>query len=238
MLLNSKKSIDADKVVIATGPFLNTIANMFGFQFPISNTLQRKFIIPDPNKVIPKNMPFTIYADTQYLDWSAEEVEFFKSDEKYSWLLDKFPGGLHIKPEKEGIKLGWAFQTEKSDPVWETPSFEFFPQVVLKGASRFIPELSSYEDNIPTPLIEYAGYYTRTMENWPLIGQTEVDNVYVVGALAGYGTMSACAAGKLCTDHIFDKDTLPEYAAYFHPSRYQNKEIIKVMNELDNDGQL
>ena len=238
IVLDSEELIDADKVVIATGPFLNKIATMFGFQFPISNTLQRKFIIPDPNKIIPKNMPFTIYADKQYLDWSTDELEFFKSDEKYKWLLKEFPGGLHIKPETEGIKLGWAFQTEKSEPSFDIPGFEFFPQVVLKGASRFIPELSAYENDIPTPLIEYAGYYTRTKENWPLIGQTEVNNVYVVGALAGYGTMSACAAGKLCANYIFDKPDLPEYAAYFDPLRYENEEIVKAMNELDSDGQL
>jgi glycine/D-amino acid oxidase-like deaminating enzyme len=238
VMLDSKNSIEADKVVIATGPFLNTIAKMFGFQFPISNMLQRKFIIPDPFNIIPKNMPFTIYADAQHLNWSTDETEFFPTDKKYRWLLNKFPGGLHIKPEKEGIKLGWAFQTENSQPSFEIPSFEFFPQVVLKGASRFIPELSAYENNIPTPLIEYAGYYTRTKENWPLIGQTEVDNVYVVGALAGYGTMSACAAGKLCASYIFAMDELPEYAAFFHPSRYENVEIIKAMNELDSDGQL
>ena len=238
VLLDSKKSIDVDKVVIATGPFLNTIAKMFGFQFPISNTLQRKFIIPDPNNIIPKNMPFTIYADTQFLDWSTEEKEFFASDKKYRWLLNKFPGGLHIKPETEGIKLGWAFQTEKSSPTWETPSFEFFPQVVLKGASRFIPELSKYENNIPTPLIEYAGYYTRTNENWPLIGNTEVDGVFVVGALAGYGTMSACAAGKLCANYILGENELPTYAKYFHPSRYENEAIRKEMSLLDSDGQL
>lgn len=238
ILLSSKKVIEADKVVIATGPFLNTIAKMFGFEFPISNSLQRKFIIPDPNNIIPKNMPFTIYADKQYLDWSADEKEFFESDEKYKWLLNEFPGGLHIKPETDGIKLGWAFQREKSEPSFDIPGFEFFPQVVLKGASRFIPELSAYENNIPTPLIEYAGYYTRTKENWPLIGQTEVNNVYVVGALAGYGTMSACAAGKLCANYIFNKQELPEYAAYFHPSRYENEEIVKAMNALDSDGQL
>jgi glycine/D-amino acid oxidase-like deaminating enzyme len=238
VLLDSKKSIDADKVVIATGPFLNTIAKMLGLEFPISNTLQRKFIIPYPNNVIPKNMPFTIYADPQYLDWSTEEKEFFASDEKYKWLLNKFPGGLHIKPETEGIKLGWAFQTEKSEPSFEIPSFEFFPQVVLKGASRFIPELSNYENNIPTPLIEYAGYYTRTKENWPLIGQTEIDNVFVVGALAGYGTMSACAAGKLCANYILGENELPSYAKYFHPSRYKNEAIQREMSELDSDGQL
>ena len=238
IILDSNKSIDADKVVIATGPFINNIANMFGFQFPVSNTLQRKFIIPDPNNIIPKNMPFTIYADSQYLDWSDDETDFFASDEKYKWLLNKFPGGLHIKPEPEGIKLGWAFQTKHVLPLWDTPSFDFFPQAVLKGASRFIPELAEYENNIPTPVIEYAGYYTRTKENWPLIGHTKVENVFVIGALAGYGTMSACAAGKLCSSYVLDKSDLPDYAAYFHPMRYENETIKKEMENIDSDGQL
>jgi glycine/D-amino acid oxidase-like deaminating enzyme len=77
VILDTKKSIDADKVVIAAGPFINNFAKMFDFQFPITNTLQRKFTIPDPNNIIPKDMPFTIYADSQYLDWSKEETSFF-----------------------------------------------------------------------------------------------------------------------------------------------------------------
>lgn len=236
--LNSDTIINADKVVIAAGPFINNIAKMLGFQFPISNTLQRKFIIPDPNNIIPKDMPFTIYADAQYLDWTSEEADFFASEEKYKWLLNKFPGGLHIKPDAAGIKMGWAFQTKQILPTWETPNFDFFPQVVLKGASRFIPELSKYENNIPTPLIEYAGYYTRTNENWPLIGHTKLENVFVIGALAGYGTMGACASGKLCSSYVLEATDLPEYADYFHPSRYENEAIKKEMNALNSDGQL
>jgi glycine/D-amino acid oxidase-like deaminating enzyme len=238
IILDSQKSINADKVVIAAGPFINNIAKMLDLEFPVTNTLQRKFIIPDPDNIIPKNMPFTIYADSQYLDWSKEEVDFFSSEEKYKWLLNKFPGGLHIKPEKEGIKLGWAFQTEQINPTWETPNFDFFPHVVLKGASRFIPELARYENNIPTPLIEYAGHYTRTNENWPLIGNTKLDNVFVIGALAGYGTMGACAAGKLCSSYVLNKAELPDYAIYFNPLRYQNETIKKEMSEINSDGQL
>jgi glycine/D-amino acid oxidase-like deaminating enzyme len=238
IFLDSKKSISVDKVVIAAGPFINNIAKMVGIQFPVTNTLQRKFIIPDPNNIIPKDMPFTIYADSQFLDWSKAEASFFASEEKYKWLLNEFPSGLHIKPEKEGIKLGWAFQTKQIRPTWHTPSFDFFPQAVLKGASRFIPELAKYEHKIPTPLIEYAGYYTRTKENWPLIGDTKADNVFVIGALAGYGTMSACAAGKLCASYVLDKSDYPDYAEYFHPLRYENESIKKKMNDLNSDGQL
>ncbi|SDB63419.1 Glycine/D-amino acid oxidase [Flavobacteriaceae bacterium MAR_2010_188] len=236
--LDSNNTISVDKVVIAAGPFVNKIAGMLGIHFPLSNTLQRKFIIPDPKNIIPKNMPFTIYTDPQYLDWSKEEADFFASDIQYKWLLNNFPGGLHIKPETEGIKMGWAFQTEKLEPAWRIPDSDYFPQAVLKGASRFIPELAQYENHIPSPLIEYAGYYTRTNENYPLIGPTEMPEVFVVGALAGYGTMSACAAGKLCSSYILNETIYPDYARYFHPLRYKDFSIVKEMNEITSDGQL
>lgn len=236
--LDTNEKITADKIVIASGPFINHIANMVGLTFPIENTLQRKFIIPDPKKVIRRDMPFTIYADSQYLNWSKEEIDFFKTEKKYNWLLEKFPGGLHIKPEGEGIKLGWAFNTANENPKWENSPSDFFPQIVLKGASRFIPQLSEYENNIPTPLIEYAGYYTRTQENLPLIGQTENPNVFVIGALSGFGTMTACAAGELCTKYILNESELPDYAPYFHPNRYKNKAILEEIRESQSDGQL
>ncbi len=236
--LNSKQTIKTSKIVIAAGPFINNIAKMLGFQFPISNTLQRKFIIPDPKKIIPKNMPFTIYADSQFLNWSNDEIDFFSSDQKYKWLLNKFPGGLHIKPDSEGIKLGWAFQTEHTKATWSIPKMDLFPQVVLKGASNFIPELSEYENNIPSPLIEYAGHYTRTKENWPLIGPAKEKNIFVIGALAGYGTMASCAAGKLCATYILKETKLPKYAKYFHPQRYEDTVILKEISKINNDGQL
>jgi hypothetical protein len=56
--------------------------------------------------------------------------------------------------------------------------------------------------------------------------------------MSANNTIAICAAGKLCASYIFAMDELPEYAAFFHPSRYENVEIIKAMNELDSDGQL
>ena len=236
--LNTKTIINAQKVVIAAGPFINHLANMVGLSLPIENVLQQKFIIPDPKNIIPKDMPFTIYADSQYLDWSEAEADFFAADENYKWLLQQFPGGLHIKPESGGIKLGWAFNTEKSLPNWQPFASELFPKVVLKGASRFIPQLIDYEDNIPTPIVQYAGYYTRTKENYPLIGSTKIPNIFLVGALAGYGTMTACAAGELCSKYILEESDLPNYAPYFHLSRYENETLMREIEASQSDGQL
>ncbi len=238
IMLDSQGVLEVDQLVLAAGPFLNRLAAMVGLKFPIINTLQHKFIIPDPKKIIPPDMPFTIYADAQTLDWSAEEAQFFESEEKYHWMLQRFPAGLHIKPDSGGIKMGWAIQRGDEIPSWETTKLEFFPQVVLKGASRFIPALREYEAQIPSPLITYSGYYTRTKENLPLIGPTEKQGVFVVGALAGYGTMSGCAAGELCAGHILGESLLPDYAAYFVPQRYADPEIMKEIESTDGDGQL
>jgi len=237
ILLENHPSIESDQIVLAAGPFINHLAGMLSFEFPIWNTLQRKFLIPDPKGIIPEDMPFTIYADGQYLDWSAEEKAFFKVEEKLKWLTQKFPGAIHIKPESGRIKMGWAFSTQKTVPQWEVPPFDYFPQAVLKGASRFIPALAAYAENLPTPLIEYGGYYTRTEENWPLVGPTAIDDVFVVGALAGFGSMTACAVGELCAQYITDK-ALPNYAPYFHPNRYNNPIIKTELANLDMDGQL
>lgn len=235
--LNKHQTIHTDQIIIATGPFINHTAKMVGLEFPIWNTLQRKFLIPDPKGIIPEDMPFTIYADGQYLDWSEEEKAFFESEEELKWLTQEFLGAIHIKPESGRIKMGWAFSKAKVDPQWEIPTMSYFPQVVLKGASRFIPALAEYSENIPTPLIEYGGYYTRTEENWPLVGPTEKQNVFVVGALAGFGSMTACGVGELCAQHMVGQG-LPWYAAYFAPNRYANPVIQEELANLDMDGQL
>ncbi len=235
--LASHQSIKADQVIIAAGPFINHIANRIGLNFPIWNTLQRKFIIPDPKNIVPQNMPFTIYSDGQYLDWSEEERTFMQSEKNLQWMTKEFPGAIHIKPESGRIKLGWAFSKEQVKPKWTFTKLDYFPQVVLKGASRFIPALAAYVEQMPSPVIEYGGYYTRTKENWPLVGASKMKGVYVIGALAGFGTMTACATGELCAKELLE-EPLPWYAPYFSPRRYENPIIKEEMNNLDVDGQL
>jgi len=238
IITNDDTITNADKIIIAVGPFIGHIAGMFGIELPIENVLQQKFMVPDPKKIIPTDMPFTIYADSQHLDWSEEERVFFTANEKYKWLLNEFPGGLHIKPESGKIKLGWAFNTKQEQPVWKPSTLELFPQVVLKGASRFVPQLIDYHNNIPSPIIQYSGYYTRTKENFPLIGPTQISDVFLIGALAGYGTMSACAAGELCSKYVLNDTRLPDYARYFHPLRYEDDTLMNEINHSMSDGQL
>ena len=233
------ESLQAGKLVLAAGPMNRGLASILGAELDITSILQRKFVIPDLAAAIPRDMPFTIIADPQHLRWTPEEHELIKDDHEYQWLLDEFPAGLHIKPEStDQVKLGWAYNRLPEEPAWDPPNDFDFPGIVLRGASRYIPALGVYVDQPPTPLVQFSGYYTRTPENWPIIGPLEeYEGLFTVAALSGYGTMTACAAGDLVARWM-SGESLPEYARHFHRNRYSDPEIMAEINAIESDGQL
>ncbi len=230
--------VGCEQLVLAGGPFSGRLAAMLGLDLPIENVLQQKILIGDPLGVIPRDMPFTIFADPQRLDWSEEDAEMFAADPEFAFLLDEFPAGLHIKPESgRQIKLGWAYNRAPQVPEWSPVADDRFPEIVVRGARRFIPALDAYVDELPAPVHQFAGYYSRTPENLPLIGPLGMDGVFTVSALSGYGTMAACAAGELCAASMTG-GALADYADYFSPARYQNHEIMAEVERVGSDGQL
>lgn len=230
--------VEAEQLVIAAGPFSVELAAMLGIRLPLENVLQRKIVIPDPLGIVPRDMPFTVCADRLRLDWSEEERELISAEPAYEWLLQPFPAGLHIKPQPGNrIKLGWAYNRRAEPPRREFHDDTDFPNVVIRGASRFIPGLRPYVDELPTPVVQIAGYYSRTLENWPLIGPLELDGAYTISALSGFGTMAACAAGASCAAWLTGAP-LPDHARYFHPGRYSDSRILGEIGRLDSDGQL
>lgn len=230
--------VDAETVVLAAGPFNSALARRLGLDLPVLNFLQRKFVVSDRDNVIPPDMPFTILADAQRLDWSPREAELLKDDPGLAWLLDELPPGLHIKPEPGGrIKLGWAYNRVPEQPSLDPQPDDLFPEIVMRGASRFIPGLKAYVERMPTPVVSWAGYYTRTADNLPLIGPLGPPGLYTVAALSGYGTMMASAAGELCAAHLTGA-SLPGYARTFHPNRYADPSIMAEIAAVPGDGQL
>ncbi|HIG41050.1 MAG TPA: FAD-binding oxidoreductase [Gammaproteobacteria bacterium] len=241
MSLANGDKISTQQLVIAAGPFIGELASMLGVELRVENYLQHKIVIPDPANAVPLDMPFSIFADSQYLRWTDEERLMMVGDKEYAHLLAEFPPGLHIKPEgRNQIKLGWAFNRQPEKASWDPGSNPEFADIVLRGASRFVPSLEQYVARVPTPISHFSGYYTRTRENWPIIGPLEIEGLHVVGALSGYGTMSACSAGELCADYMNDMDntSLPGYARYFHPRRYEDVKIQREIDAISSDGQL
>jgi glycine/D-amino acid oxidase-like deaminating enzyme len=83
-----------------------------------------------------------------------------------------------------------------------------------------VPGLAAYAGQGAAGVVD-GGYYCKTPENRPLIGPLPVAGAYALGALSGYGVMSALGAGELLAAHVAG-GALPEYAAAFLPSRYDD----------------
>ncbi|MDJ0653512.1 MAG: FAD-binding oxidoreductase [Xanthomonadales bacterium] len=225
--LDDGTEIHADQLVIAAGPFVNDLVGQIEEPLPVRNVLQQKLAFTDTLGAVPRNQPFSIDLDPLPLDWSDEERELLAGEPELAWMAQELPGGAHCRPEGKGqwIKLGWAFNRDVSVPELEPPLDESFPELVVRRAGMVNPALLPYREQLPSQRSHYGGYYTMTEENWPLIGPLRTPGAFVVGALSGFGTMAACAAGSLCADWVTGA-ALPAYARSLSLQRYQDSKLM------------
>ena len=235
--------ITADIVVNAAGPFAKELAAMLDTDLPIKNVFQQKIAFDDELAAIPRNLPFSIDLDEQTLDWTPDESEMLAEDPDMAWLTRPIPGVTHCRPDGgdagSWVKLGWAYNSEVSQPQQDLanePLFnDQFPEIVLRGTAALNPSLRQYADAFPTRWAHYGGYYPMTRENWPLIGPHGIDGSFVVGALSGFGSMSACAAGALCAAWITGSE-LPGYANQLSMARYDDHDLMSKIGPEANKG--
>jgi glycine/D-amino acid oxidase-like deaminating enzyme len=65
-----------------------------------------------------------------------------------------------------------------------------------------------------------------------------MEGVYLLGALSGFGIMASQAAAELLACHLLDRPR-PDYAAAFHPARFEDPSYRRVLAALDaRSGQL
>ncbi len=130
----------------------------------------------------------------------------------------------------------WEYQEKVTDPVWPPELDEGYPEIALRGLAAMLPGIKGYFDRMPRPQLD-GGYYTKTRENRPLVGPLPVEGAYVIGAVSGYGIMSACALGELLAQHVTGKK-LPEYAPAFMLSRYEDSNYLRELENWVDSGQL
>ena len=167
-------------------------------------------------------------------------------DPELAWLAEALPGGTHCRPDGgpngKWVKLGWAYNEQIAEEAQEDLANEpaidqSFPEIVIRGAAGLIPALQAYVTTPPSRFSHYGGYYTMTDENWPLIGPLDDRGAFVIGALSGFGSMAACAAGKLCAAYILG-DALPDYAANLSLARLDNTGLMAELVATKNKGLL
>lgn len=231
----------AQVLVNAAGPYLADVAAMLGETLPVTTLAQQKIAFEDRDAAIARSMPFAIDLDGQTIAWTDEERALLAENPSTAWLTKPMPGGIHCRPDGgdggRWIKLGWAYNRTAGPVQLPSALDPQFPEIVLRGASRLNPALKTYLGRLPRQTTHYGGYYTMTRENWPLIGPMATPGAFVAGALSGFGTMSACAAGELCAAWICGSK-LPDYAPNLSLARAQDTALMTRLFEAQDKGVL
>ncbi|HXF86243.1 MAG TPA: FAD-dependent oxidoreductase [Anaerolineales bacterium] len=236
--LGSGERVDSPLFINAAGPYLKEVGKLLGVDLPVFTELHLKAIIKDYLGVVGRDAPLLIWNDAQILPWEEDEREALAKDDETRWLTELLPPGAHTRPEGAGdtILMLWEYQTKITEPVPSPEMDEQYPEIVLRGLATMLPRLREYFGRMPRPHLD-GGYYTKTRENRPLVGPMSVEGAYVIGAVSGYGIMSACGVGELLAAHVTGS-ALPEYAQAFELSRYDDPEYQKRLENWEDSGQL
>lgn len=224
-LADPEGSISTRCLVNAAGPGVREVARAVGVELPVVHELHAKVTFDDHLGVVPRRLPLMVWNDPIRLRWSEEEREELAADPDLAWLLEELPGGAHLRPEggedSSRVLMLWAYHTPPQAQPEFPPSFDpLYPQVVLRGLARMLPELEVYFERGREPFVD-GGYYTGTAENRPLVGPVGPGGSFLLGAVSGFGIMAAQGAAELLADHLLD-DPLPDYADAFRLERYDD----------------
>lgn len=236
--LSNGEHIDSPIFINAAGPYLKEVGHMLGLDIPVFTELHLKAAIKDALGVVGREAPLLIWNDAQALPWDDDERQALMGEDETRWLTGTFPSGAHTRPEGAGntILMLWEYQPKVMEPEWPPPMDEQYPEVVLRGLAAMLPRMKDYFDKMPRPQLD-GGYYTKTRENRPLVGPLGVEGAYVIGAVSGYGIMSACGAGELLAAYVTGSK-LSSYAKAFELARYGDPEYQKKLEHWGDSGQL
>jgi glycine/D-amino acid oxidase-like deaminating enzyme len=234
--LASATSLATRRLVVAAGPGLPAVLAMLGVELPVFLELHAKMRFDDRLGVVPRSAPFTIWTDPlSDLGWSDDERARFRAHPSTEWLLQPFPGGLHVRPvggeSSRDIFLIWTFESEPHPFVWPPVFDPYLGEVLIRGLARMIPAAQAYRGEGSRGRVD-GGYYTKTPENRPLVGPLPVDGAFVIGALSGYGVMASQAAAELVTAHVTGA-ALPSYADALSPARYDDPTYRRRLESWD-----
>ena len=213
--LASGARVDAGVLILAAGPDLPKWTAQLEIAVPVVNELHGKISFEDDGGVLPRDLPLMIWNDPVNLG-----------------AFGTLPAGVHLRPRGARSILGiWTYDTRIEEPRFP-PTFEpEYPEVVIRGLSAMVPGLQAYVPRARSAIVD-GGYYCKTPDNRPLIGPTPIAGAYMVGALSGFGIMASQAAAELVAMHLLE-GALPDYAAAFHPARFDDPVYQQKLAAMD-----
>ena len=238
--LSKDGTVSTRTFINAAGPYLRDVGKLANVDLPVQTELHLKAAFNDVLGVIDRAAPLLIWDDPQSLPWEEDERSALADDPATRWLTGPFPPGAHTRPEGgAGSRMAlmlWEYTAKPMEAVWPPPLDPLYPEVALRGLATMLPGLRAYFGHAPRPILD-GGYYTKTAENRPLVGPMGVDGAYMIGALSGFGIMSACGVGDLLAAHL-TTDALPAYAPSFTLTRYSDPAYVRDLGKLGDGGQL
>jgi glycine/D-amino acid oxidase-like deaminating enzyme len=228
--------------VNAAGPYAKAVGELLGVSLPLFSEAHYKIAIEDALGVVDRDTGLVILDDAQRLEWSAEERAELAAGDDTRWLTEPLPAGIHLRPEGYGsaktVLMLWDYHSAHrfDAPVYPLPDDPFYPEVVLRGMTRLAPGLAAYLDRLPHAYVD-GGYYTKTIENRPLVGPAGPAGAYVCAAFSGFGLMAAPAAAELLAQQITGT-ARPSYEAAFLLSRYDDASYREKLASWGSTGQL
>ena len=175
-------TISTQRAVIACGPLSGLLATRAGVTLPIETIRRHKLTLPDVPEV-PTDAPMTIDEDT-----GAHWRPAFAG----AWALFTDPATPPTPPE-EAVPSdpGFAFQVlDPASPAALARVTPFWREVWERGSAHWLLQ---------------AGQYTMTPDRRPLIGETEVEGMYVNTGYSGHGVMASPAASRILAEVISEK---------------------------------
>jgi glycine/D-amino acid oxidase-like deaminating enzyme len=228
--------------VNAAGPYARAVGEMAGMSLPLFSEAHYKVALDDVAGAVPRGTGLVILDDPQDLEFSDDERAELAADPHTQRLTGKMPAGVHLRPEGYGdsrtVLLLWDYHSDEryDAPVYPMPVDPFYPEVALRGMTKLVPALAAYLDRVPAVAVD-GGYYTKTLENRPLIGAAGHTGAFACCGFSGYGLMAAPAAAELVAAQVCGAPRAP-YAAAFLPSRFDEPAYLARLATWGSTGQL
>lgn len=187
--------------VLAAGPLSELLTRAAGVELPVRAVRRQRVLLWDVPEV-PRDAPMTIDEETT----------------------------THWRPVASGAYLLYPDGTEPgAEPVEEVPADPGFAVRLLDPRSPIaVARTAGFWRDVweraGSAWVVQAGQYTMTPDQRPLIGQTEIDGLWVNTGYSGHGVMAGPAGGEILADLLtgarrespfsLDRDFVPATQAF------------------------
>jgi len=177
----SAGTVDAETVVIATGPLSGPLGKLAGLDLPLATVRRHKLILPDVPQV-PADAPMTIEFET----------------------------GAHWRPAGSGAHALWTSPAPAEPPLEDVPTSAAFAFELLDPASdhalaRIVPFWKEVWGSSRLQWWLQAGQYTYTPDRRPLLGPTRIRGLALNTGYSGHGIMGSIGGSRRAVDAITGK---------------------------------